>query len=78
MPRHRSQRGQHKYQRLTWRRSASGMHMPNCRICLDLVLDPGFAEAVASVALGHPGADSRAVVRRAVEEFHANAHTHVR
>jgi hypothetical protein len=54
---------------LEWIDLVDGYETPDCAKCEEWLMQPGMAEAVASVGIEYPGAG-----RRAVEQYHANRH----
>ncbi len=48
--------------------------LPDCSICMDRLMAPGFVEAVSSVAIEHAGSGAATLARRALGHFHATRH----
>jgi hypothetical protein len=47
--------------------------LPGCDKCCDLLLSPGFAEAVYSVSIEHRGSPAD-LARRTINGYHADRH----
>lgn len=50
-----------------------GGQLPGCAKCCDLLFMPGFAEAVYSVSIEHPG-DPADLAKRTVNSYHQRRH----
>jgi hypothetical protein len=50
-----------------------GGQLPGCDKCCDLLFMPGFAEAVYSVSIEHPG-DPADLAKRTIDSYHARRH----
>lgn len=47
--------------------------LPCCAACCDLLLSPGFIEAVYSVSIEHPG-DPAELAERTINHYHDSKH----
>lgn len=47
--------------------------LPACTTCCDLLLSPGFVEAVYSVSIEHPG-DPADLATRTINQYHERRH----
>lgn len=54
---------------LRWITMPDGHEMPDCMTCIDWLMAPGMAEAIASVSIEHP-----VNVRKMMDDFHAGRH----
>lgn len=51
--------------------------LPGCVKCCDMLLSPGFVEAVYSVSIEHSDSSPADLARRTIDNYHAGRHESV-